>query len=543
MVGKTRIMFWVITLIILFGLLGVVGVMIINESKEKVVYRNLTPVGYDLMYYDSELNNNLIKVKKNNKYGLINNKGEILEKTLYEEKDFALGYDDYYRINTLDGKILIKRKGKIISDITNNENSYVLLKDENDKDSKYIIYEINNNQFSSYLIRENVYISNILIKNNEYKSIILDSNEGILKEIPGYVTQLLSNNKKIDKYLLQLINDEVNLIDSYDYNTLLEGYSRIGDIDNISGYSYGGEIHNDNYITLCKDKKCGIYNNNKLIIPNEYDDINPVQESQSLYFSVKLNNKYGIIDQNNKIIVPIEYDNAYAFNNNFILVDGNKLKIIDTKLNKIYEHEVDLENQKITPVLKNGKYIFITINDIKNVTESERYIIIDDNNKVKEYKNNIITINNYDEKMSDELYATYEVKNNEVHISLYDGLLLVKTFSIIQVNEIDSLHLKTVSNNELLLQMITKNGTYYYILNVKTGNIINNDVLKQLKVRDNYSKDFIVDIDEGNLVYYRKNLKSELLEENVINIVDVKDNNYIVKKIDNIFYLYNINRK
>lgn len=543
MVGKTRIMFWVITLIILFGLLGVVGVMIINESKEKVVYRNLTPVGYDLMYYDSELNNNLIKVKKNNKYGLINNKGEILEKTLYEEKDFALGYDDYYRINTLDGKILIKRKGKIISDITNNENSYVLLKDENDKDSKYIIYEINNNQFSSYLIRENVYISNILIKNNEYKSIILDSNEGILKEIPGYVTQLLSNNKKIDKYLLQLINDEVNLIDSYDYNTLLEGYSRIGDIDNISGYSYGGEIHNDNYITLCKDKKCGIYNNNKLIIPNEYDDINPVQESQSLYFSVKLNNKYGIIDQNNKIIVPIEYDNAYAFNNNFILVDGNKLKIIDTKLNKIYEHEVDLENQKITPALKNGKYIFITINDIKNVTESERYIIIDDNNKVKEYKNNIITINNYDEKMSDELYATYEVKNNEVHISLYDGLLLVKTFSIIQVNEIDSLHLKTVSNNELLLQMITKNGTYYYILNVKTGNIINNDVLKQLKVRDNYSKDFIVDIDEGNLVYYRKNLKSELLEENVINIVDVKDNNYIVKKIDNIFYLYNINRK
>ena len=47
MTGKSKIAFWTITLIILFGLLSIVGYMMINEYQEEIVYQNLTPEGYE----------------------------------------------------------------------------------------------------------------------------------------------------------------------------------------------------------------------------------------------------------------------------------------------------------------------------------------------------------------------------------------------------------------------------------------------------------------------------------------------------------------
>ena len=47
MTGKSKLAFWTITLIILFGLLSIVGYMMINEYQEEIVYQNLTPNGYE----------------------------------------------------------------------------------------------------------------------------------------------------------------------------------------------------------------------------------------------------------------------------------------------------------------------------------------------------------------------------------------------------------------------------------------------------------------------------------------------------------------
>ena len=69
MTGKSRIAFWTITLIILFGLLMAIGYMMINEYNEEIVYHNLTPEGYDLIEQKVDLDTNLLLTKKDGKYG------------------------------------------------------------------------------------------------------------------------------------------------------------------------------------------------------------------------------------------------------------------------------------------------------------------------------------------------------------------------------------------------------------------------------------------------------------------------------------------
>ena len=45
------------------------------------------------------------------------------------------------------------------------------------------------------------------------------------------------------------------------------------------------------------------------------------------------------------------------------------------------------------------------------------------------------------------------------------------------------------------------------------------------------------------LIYYKQDLISKKLEENVISSIEVTDNVYIIKKINNIVYLYRITQR
>src|SRR5699024_2900716 len=123
----------------------------------------------------------------------------------------------------------------------------------------------------------------------------------------------------LDKYLIQIIEDKVNLLSIYDYTVLLSDYSRIGDEENIPGYIYSGSISNDNYITVCKDNKCGVVNNsNEIIIPLLYNDVNKVEQVEPSYFAVSKDEKYGIVNTKNEEVVEFIYDSAVAYNNTFI---------------------------------------------------------------------------------------------------------------------------------------------------------------------------------------------------------------------------------
>ena len=109
--------------------------------------------------------------------------------------------------------------------------------------------------------------------------------------------------------------------------------------------------------------------------------------------------------------------------------------------------------------------------------------------------------------------------------------------------KINKINIETVSSSEVLLKMSTNNGDYYSILNIDTGNIIINDAVKKLNIKNNSDKNFFVDIEEGNLIYYKQDLISKKLEENVISSIEFTDNVYIIKKINNIVYLYRITQR
>lgn len=541
MTGKSRIAFWTITLIILFGLLGFVGYMMINEYQEEIVYQNLTPDGYE----DIKTNENtkLLTYEKNGKFGIMDINGNIIEEALYEFNNISYGYDDYYRVLTSDNKILIKRKGKLIKDITNYEGNYVLLKDNYDTTSSYIIYVIDSNSFATTNIKDDTYVANV-IEENKYKSIILNTKDGIIQELDGYIGKVKENNNTLDKYLIQIIEDKVNLLSIYDYTVLLRDYSRIGDEENIPGYIYSGSISNDNYITVCKDNKCGVVNNsNEIIIPLLYNDVNKVEQVEPSYFAVSKDEKYGIVNTKNEEVVEFIYDSAVAYNNTFILTKDNIVYIMDNKLNKQYETKLN-DNEQLEQVLYNDEYVKMSIHDMSNAGIPRKILIIDRDNGIKEYKyEEFIDIINVDNKMSKTYYAVYNIKNNEVYVDVYDGLSIKKSFVLIQIYKINKINIETVSSSEVLLKMSTNNGDYYSILNIDTGNIIINDAVKKLNIKNNSDKNFFVDIEEGNLIYYKQDLISKKLEENVISSIEVTDNVYIIKKINNIVYLYRITQR
>lgn len=541
MTGKSRIAFWTITLIILFGLLSIVGYMMINEYQEEIVYQNLTPDGYEEIQKNE--NNELLTFKKNGKYGILNVNGNIIENALYNKTDIAYGYDNYYRLFTSDGRTLIKRNGKLIKDITNYNDNYILLKDESDKSSSYIIYLLDNDMFATTKIKDDTYVANVL-KDNKYNAKILNIKDGITNELEGFIGKV-NNNSIIEKYLIQIIEDKINLLSIYDYSILLSDYSKIGDEENIAGYDYSGSIYNDNYITVCKDSKCGIVNNNnEIILPLEYDNIGIVEHVEPLYFAVENNDKYGIVNSNNEIVVDFQYDKTVAYNNTFILESNDKLLITDNKLNKQYELKLDNVNDVVNCTLYNDDYIKILINDMSNAGTPRKIIIVDKDNGIKEYNyEEFIDITNIEHKMEKDYYAIYSLKNNEVYIDVYDGLSIKKSFTLIQINEINKMYIETISSNEVLLKMKTNNGDYYTILNIDTGNVVINDALKKLNTRNFSNSDFVVDIENSNLVYYKNDLISKVLEENVISSIKVTDNVYIIKKLDNTVYLYMITRR
>ena len=541
MTGKSRIAFWTISLIILFGLLMVIGYMMINEYNEEIIYQNLTPEGYDSIEQRGDLDINLLLTKKDGKYGIIDVNGRIIENNKYNFEDITFGYDGYYIINE-DNKILIKRNGKLLDDVTNINEKYKLIKDEDD--GLYIVYITETNEFANNQIDENTYIANV-VDGKDYTSLIIDTKEGILKKIKGFVSKIKKGSQDLNKYLLNVIGDKIQLLNIYNYEVILEDYTRIGDEENIPGYHYGGSINNDNYITVCNYDKCGVKNiNNDIIIPMQYQEIKRTEQIEPLYFSVKENDRYGIINLKNEYVVSPIYDEAFSYNNTFILIKDNKLIITDNKLNKQYEVDLNLENENINCIMYNDSYIKISINEYSNAGIPRKIIIIDKDNTIKEYKyDEFIDITDVDNKMSEDLYAIYSKKNNEVYIYVYEGLSIIESFMLIQINEINYIYMDAISNNEIIVKMKTNNGDYYSILNIATGSTVINDALKKYNIKNTNNQGFVVDIEDSNLVYYKSNLISETLEENVISAIKLTNNVYIIKKIDNTVYLYRINKR
>lgn len=540
MTGKSKIGFWTIAIIIIIILATYYGYVMINEYNEEYVITNLSINGYDEII-ENNIDNELLIVSDNNKYGIIDYNGNIIEDTIYDFNDIKLGYDNYYKIVDSNGNKLIKRNNKVIKDVTYIEDPYLLIKDDNN--GEYIIYIKEFENFATLKIDDNTYIANVY-DSGKYFTKILDINNGIVKEINGYTSKVMKDNSITEKYLINIDQNKVNLLDIFDYSYILTNYERIGDEENISGYNYSGRIVNDNYIPVCLENKCGLVNSiGQFIIEMNYDNVNSVKETKPKYISVEKDKKFGVIDLEEKEIIPFKYDNIYIFNDVFILVKDNILTIETSSDNKIYTTKLT-NTSTVEMDIVNDAYAILKIKNNENNDETDKIIIIDAESNMREFSPNEYLEIKDDNGNNNIYYATYHKKNNELTIDIYDGLSIVNSYIIIEPNEFNSVELTAIDNNGILVKMSGSITNYYALIYTNSSDIITTNVFKRVNLRKDLLGTYI-DVEDNTLIYYQRDLISHKLEENVIeaNLVDKTDNKYIVKKIDNTVYLYLIDKR
>ena len=124
--------------------------------------------------------------------------------------------------------------------------------------------------------------------------------------------------------------------------------------------------HVNKQFFMKKGDKMGIVNNNgKVLIPFDYDEIRSFRSGKAI---VVKNNKLGVIDTNLKIIVPIEYDRIfYSTKDKYYHLSKDKLYGLTDTLGNIvipckYHYIVDFTKELIL-VKKDSKYGYIDKKD------------------------------------------------------------------------------------------------------------------------------------------------------------------------------------
>ena len=132
------------------------------------------------------------------------------------------------------------------------------------------------------------------------------------------------------------------------------------------GLKYKNPIFEEFFITQ-NNGKLGITNilKNEIIIPHEYERIEPVSSCNLDYLKVWKDKKFGLIDISNKIIIPIEFANLYAspsYNLAAVLKD-RKWALMNLEGEYYSSFEIDRVQENLGkepfPISKNGKWGFV----------------------------------------------------------------------------------------------------------------------------------------------------------------------------------------
>lgn len=274
-----------------------------DSNESYITYTFGTPVKQLIMYYNEGVYerkiNNTITLKKNQTY-------------LSDSKDDV---DNFYDLN---GKLITEIVGNYYYE---NERFYTDL-------NRYYYFDLSKKQMIplSYYKIEIVSNNFILAKEDDESPFeLIDGNNKKIMTVDGYnydkdfdVTLIHSNNKY---YILNNQNQEPI------------------EIKNIDKLSYAEK----GFFVANKNNKFGFVDSNgKIIIPIEYDEVQPFDDFvdltyQDLLFGVKKNEEWGFVDSKNKTVIPFMYSEVKGpFSYGIAPVyDGDKLGLINVKNTKI----------------------------------------------------------------------------------------------------------------------------------------------------------------------------------------------------------------
>lgn len=271
-----------------------------NEYKTKVLNEKNEEIlkGYDKIEaidnYDSKQNiwfeDNLLRVKKNDKYGLIDFNG----KTVLE--------CEYDSINSLKGvteNIIVEKDGKV--GLVNAKGQTII-----------------KTEYTSIQTMKEGYKSEYLVQNAEGKYGVISTSGTLILE-PKY--------------------DEIRYLDSNEtYAVKLDGSTQLVNSKGETLQTSEGEEYiyakGDNVI-VSKDGKFGLEKTTgEQVIGYDYEDL---KYTFSIYYIAKKDGKYGIINVNNETVKEFEYSNMYCVEEgNFIVADKTETEtvILDNNLSQ-----------------------------------------------------------------------------------------------------------------------------------------------------------------------------------------------------------------
>lgn len=413
---------------------------------------------------------NYFLLMQDNKYGVINKKGDVVVNPVY----------DIVEIPNPSKPLFICKNNYNVE----TKNYDIEVFDDSNNQILYQYYIVEAIKLES-VQNNGIYEKSVLKykSNNKYGLIDFNGNkitDAIYDSVEGFeYREGLLLVKKSDKYGIININGATIIKEKYDeimsdaYYTNDNKYEKSGYIvgnKTENGIRYGyinykgkqllknnfNEIYritdkydNDNiYLVAFEDGRAGVYQNNKKIIDNNYEDISYYAASD--LFILQRNSKQGVSKFDGTQIIPIDYDNIFFAGNYINALKSNQIDIYEENGQKIENPEY-ISKQDIN----NGRYEIVS-------TFKDEYKIINGENVISDNYAYIRYL------FDDYFYANKNSKNGIIDANgnvlidfKYNVIQQIGTFNIIQLLDSDGNTLVLNSKLEEIAKLKEANIYYY----------------------------------------------------------------------------------
>ncbi len=333
---------------------------------------------------------------EDNKYGVINNKGETIIDPSYQEyivipnsgKDiFLCTYDVDYDNNTYKTKALNSKNEEIFTDysqieaISNYDENNNITYEQNalkvQKDGKYGIIDINGNELLPCEYDELYSLKNtdnsIIIEKDGKKGLVDSTGKKVIDTTYKDILPLGDDYK-----LGYIVVDEDNNYGVVDCNNQEVLEPKYEDIKSMTDNGKYIVKEKNNWELVNKD---GTVNEIKAL--ENADDVTGLKSGNII---IKENNKFGVINQNGDEIVSTDYDDVkFAFTDTFIVKKDGKYGLANSEnkivIDPIYETMNYIESADLVEASEDG----ITSNLIDSSLETKLSGIVSEINTNKSY--------------------------------------------------------------------------------------------------------------------------------------------------------------
>lgn len=515
---KNKIIF---ILVAIFIIIGIVGCLVIFYNKQNDRNYEIEKIA-EYKYF---------VLKENEKYGVINTKGEVVINAIYDDvkipnpqKDVFICYDNQnIKVYNSNNEEILKKFEKVEPLRLKNISGDLVYEKSVLKYSKDDKYGIIN--FDGKIIAKAIYDDidtleykegELLVKQNEKYGIINIKGKTLVQigydkiQADGYYMQ--DNGYKKAGYIVSKTTNEGYRygyvgFDGKEYLPIeFNEISRINQIES-----------NDIYLICAKNGKYGLYKNDRNIIANDYQGITYNYNNILVVQKVK---RYGVLSLQGKDILPIEYSQIdirgkYLYAKN---ADGitNVFNCKGEETN-IHENDVYIDvpdtNYVIYIDTRDNKTIYNIYKDGNLKTSKEyKYIeyLFDDTFIVSDLDDKIGIIDSEENiKINIEYSSVQKIRNTKIIQAKNLNTNKIELYNS-NFDKISDLQNPTIETYETYIKVYNENETQYFSLDgteLKNTDIYTQNKIFAKKVNNLWG---FVDVNENTILDFKYNKVTEI---------------------------------